>query len=204
MDMPQRGRVRSLTVLSMKKRLILIIAAALLCLTAQQARAQRWSIGTNVVDYLNLGTLNAEAGVAVAQHFSLHAGARYNPWTFNRADEERQFQNRKRCYYGGVRYWPWHIYSGWWAGVQGQYQEYNRGGLFRRETEEGDAYGAGLSVGYTLMVHKRLNVEFGAGAWAGKTRYTTYACPYCGKVLDKGEKFFILPNDVMVSLVYIF
>lgn len=190
----------------MKKTVSVIFVSflCLFCFSQHEASAQRWSVGTNVVDYLNLGTINLEGSVAVAQHVSFNVGARVNPWTFNYADEERQFQNRKQCYYAGMRFWPWHIYSGWWAGLQGQYQEYNRGGVFKQKTEEGDAYGVGFSVGYTLMIHKWFNVEFGAGAWAGSTKYTTYACPYCGKILDQGNKFFFWPNDVMISLVYIF
>ena len=45
---------------------------------------------------------------------------------------------------------------------------------------------------------------FGIGVWGGMTRYTTYACPTCGTVTDNGKKVFILPDDVMVSLIYIF
>ena len=84
-----------------------------------------------------------------------------------------------------------------------QYQEYNRGGVFRLQTEEGDAYGVGVSFGYTLMVHKAFNIEFGVGVWTGGARYVTYSCPYCGTVIDEGDKFFFWPNNVMISLVYI-
>lgn len=189
----------------MKRTGVISLSAVLilLCTTSVESFAQRWSIGTNIVDYLNLGTLNVESSVAVARHYSFNAGVRFNPWTFHYGSEDRQFENRKRCCYAGVRYWPWHIYSGWWTGLQLQYQEYNRGGLSGRHTEEGDAYGLGLSLGYTLMVHKSFNIEFGVGGWAGVTAYTAYSCPYCGEILDQGNKFFVWPNNVMVSLVYI-
>ncbi|MBO6068954.1 MAG: DUF3575 domain-containing protein [Bacteroidales bacterium] len=189
----------------MKRTGVIALSAVLilLCTTSVESFAQRWSIGTNIVDYLNLGTLNVESSVAVARHYSFNAGVRFNPWTFHYGSEDRQFENRKRCCYAGVRYWPWHIYSGWWTGLQLQYQEYNRGGLSGRHTEEGDAYGLGLSLGYTLMVHKSFNIEFGVGGWAGLTAYTAYSCPYCGEILDQGNKFFVWPNNVMVSLVYI-
>ncbi len=104
----------------------------------------------------------------------------------------------------GIRWWPWHIYSGWWLGARGQWMEYNRGGIFSRSTEEGEAVGAGLSAGYTRMLHRNWNIEFGLGVWGGTTRYTTYACPSCGTVTDGGKKAFILPDDLMVSLIYIF
>lgn len=189
----------------MKRGLVSLSVAILFVLQLSQgeAFAQRWSIATNVVDYLNMGTLNVESSVAVAQHYSFNAGVRYNPWTFHYGNEDKQFENRKKCMYAGLRYWPWHIYSGWWAGLQLQYQEYNRGGWLIQHAEEGDAYGLGLSVGYTLMLHKSFNIEFGASAWAGAAVYTAYSCPYCGKIVDRGNKFFLWPNNVMVSLVYI-
>ena len=189
----------------MKRRFVLS-SVAVLCLLGMvqgKASAQRWSIGTNLVDWFNLATLNVESSVAVAQHCSFNAGVRFNPWTFHYGDEERQYENRKRCCYTGVRYWPWHIYSGWWTGLQLQYQEYNRAGIFNCSPEEGDAWGVGFSLGYTLMVHKSFNIEFGVGAWGGMTTYTSYSCPYCGEILEQGTKFFFWPNNVMVSLVYI-
>ena len=189
----------------MKRRLVSlsVTVLCLLWLSCGEASAQRWSLGTNVVDYINMGTLNFESGVAIARHYSFMAGVRFNPWTLHFGESEKQFENRKKCMYAGLRYWPWHIYSGWWAGLQFQYQEYNRGGWFIPQSEEGDAYGLGVSVGYTLMLNKSFNIEFGASAWAGATAYTAYSCPYCGKIVDQGNKFFIWPNNVMVSLVYI-
>lgn len=179
----------------------LVAVFCLLWLVHNEAYAQRWSIGTNAVDYLNLGTFNAEGSVSVARHSSVYAGVRYNPWTFHYGD--RQIQNRKRCLYTGLRYWPWHVYSGWWAGLQCQYQEYNRGGIFSPRTEEGDAWGVGFSIGYTLMLGKSFNMEFGAGVWAGTARYTAYSCPSCGEILDQGRKSFLWPDNVRVSFVYI-
>lgn len=192
----------------------LFLCLALL-LFGVNARAQRFSVSTNLVEWANLGTVNGEAGVALAQHLSLHAGARYNNWTFRKGDPEdrftdpsgdteRQFENRKQAYSLGVRYWPWYVYSGWWAYVRGQYMEYNRGGLFHHEAEEGDAVGVGLGFGYTLMIHRQWNIEFGAGGWAGYTNYRTYRCTNCGSVVDSGRKSFILPDDLFISFIYVF
>ena len=107
-------------------------------------------------------------------------------------------------YSAGVRWWPWYIYSGWWFGLAGQYQEYNRGGIFSSTTEEGDAYGAALSAGYTVMLHEHLNLEIGAAGWAGRTVYTVYDCPRCGRISDSGRKWFALPSELVLSLVWIF
>ena len=185
------------------------------CILSRNASAQRYSVSTNLVEWANLGTINGEAGVAIAQHFSAHVGARYNNWTFVKGnpedrfedpfgETEKQFQNRKQAYNLGIRYWPWYIYSGWWAYVRGQYMEYNRGGLIRHTAEEGDAWGAGIGFGYTRIIHRQWNIEFGIGAWGGITNYTTYRCTNCGSVMAQGKKFFILPDDVFISFTYVF
>ena len=168
------------------------------------AEAQDFSIATNLVDYVSLGTLNAEGGVGVGRRVTLQASARVNPWTFHKGDPDSQMQNRHQTYAAGIRYWPWHIYSGWWISGMAQYQEYNRGGIISQRTEEGDAFGMALGAGYALMLHENLNLDFGLGVWGGQKTYITYACPSCGRITGKGSKWFILPNEIRVALQYIF
>ena len=185
----------------MKHKIIitLILAAVpLLC------PAQNWSVSTNLVDYVSLGTVNAEMGAGVGRRLSIHAGARVNPWTFHKGDPGKQMQNRHQTYAAGVRYWPWHIYSGWWISGMAQYQEYNRGGIISQRAEEGDAFGLALGAGYALMLHENLNLDFGLGVWGGQKTYITYACPSCGRITGKGSRWFIMPNEIRVALQYIF
>jgi len=166
------------------------------------ASAQKWSVSTNAVEWANLGTINLEASAAVGRHATVGVGAKYNPWVFG--GEDKQLQNKQRTAYVLGRWWPWFIYSGWWFGGKAQWSEYSQGGIFSRETEEGDAYGAGLSAGYTLLLKKNLNLEFSAGFWGGYKTYTVYACPTCGRIVDSGAKAFILPDNVAISLMFIF
>ncbi len=209
-----------MNVMCQSGKTVKLVVALCLCLSLsllgeRKVAAQQVSVSTNAIEWLNLGTINGELGVSVSRHFSIHVGARYNPWTFNRGDTkarytdplgetEKQFENRKQAYNLSVRWWPWYIYSGWWWYVRGQYMEYNRGGLFTHTAEEGDNVGGGIGVGYTYMLHKHWNIEFGAGIWAGQSKYTSYRCTNCGTVLDKGTKFFVLPDDVFVSIIYVF
>lgn len=167
------------------------------------ASAQRCAVAANVADMLALGTISAEAYMAVDQHFSINAAGSVNPWTFHKS-RPKQFQDRKQTYSVGMRWWPWNVYSGWWMGARGQYQEYNRGGVLKPETEEGDAVGLALSGGYSLMLATHFNLDFGLGLWGGHSWYTTYACPSCGRITDSGKKWFILPSDLLISLVYTF
>ncbi len=184
-------------------RKILLLSAALLICIVQNASARKWSVGTNAGTWADLGTMNVEGSVALSRNFTLLAGVGYNPWMYRNTGGER-FQNKRREAELGFRWWPWHVYSGWWLGCNAQYREYNQGGVISSETEEGNAVGMALSAGYTLMLHKNFNMEFGLGLRAGHTEYVTYSCPQCGRVTDEGKKWFILPDDMVISFVWVF
>ena len=186
-------------------RILALAAAALLLVAIQEAWAQesaagKGSISTNVAGYANLLTLNAEGSVPVSRRLTVNAGLKYNPFAFGK----EKFRNRQQAYYAGMRYWPWHSYSGWWMSGKIQYQEFNAGGLGRAETSEGDRVGLGLGAGFAYMVGKHFNVEFGASLWGGMEWFTTYSCPVCGDLEQSGRKIFILPCDVIIAISYIF
>ena len=181
-----------------------IIITLLLAVLPVLGRAQNWSVSTNVLDYVSLGTMNAEVSAGVGRRVTIEASARVNPWTFHKGDQSRQMQNRHQTYALGMRYWPWHIYSGWWISADAQYQEYNRGGIISQKTEEGDAFGLSAGAGYSLMLHEKLNLDFGVTLWAGQKTFISYACPSCGRITDKGSKWFVMPNEIRVAIQYIF
>ena len=180
---------------------------------AVAAMAQTYAVAVNTADMLDLGTMSLEGSVAVGQHWSLNAGAKVNPWTFNRHDtwnglysepDPEQKQDRKQVYALGARWWPWNVYSGWWVGGKAQYEEYNHGGIITKTAEEGDAFGAALSGGYSLMLKEHWNLDFGLGVWGGWTKYRKFEFPENGKLIDEGGKWFFLPNEVILSIVYVF
>lgn len=185
-------------------RLLLLGAFALpmrACLSP--AFAQQVAVSTNLVEYINFGTLNAEASVSMARHWTAHAGGRYNPFSYDNA-KGKTLQNKQRALYAAARWWSWHVYSGWWFGSKLQFQEYNTGGIRSQETREGRRYGASLAAGYSYMIGPHLDLEFGLGLWGGWDRYTKYECPVCGLTLDEGQRGFLLPDDVLIALTYIF
>lgn len=183
------------------KRVVIILFLLQLC---QAASAQKFSISTNLLGYVELGTLNLDASYALSRRWNIQAGVRYNPFTFRRDDPARQFQYRQRSYSLGVRLWPWHIWSGWWFAGKLRYQEYNHGGILSSLTEEGDKFGTGVYAGYTHMLSTHFNLEFGLGLWTGMARYSQYSCQSCGLTVSEGRKYFVLPDDLMISLVYVF
>lgn len=184
----------------MKKCLIVL----LISIASLPSYAQKLSLSTNLLDYACLGTLNADVSYSVSRRWSVMAGVRYNPFTFREDKPQDQFQLRQQSYAAGARLWPWHTMSGWWFAGKLRYQEYNYGGIFSSESEEGDRFGAGLYSGYTYMLTRHLNLEFGAGLWSGISFYRRYSCQKCGRTIGHGRKYFLLPDDLMISLAYVF
>ena len=184
----------------MKKCLIVL----LISIASLPSDAQKLSLSTNLLDYACLGTLNADVSYSVSRRWSIMAGVRYNPFTFRADDPQNQFQLRQQSYAAGARLWPWHTMSGWWFAGKLRYQEYNYGGIFSSESEEGDRFGAGLYSGYTYMLTRHLNLEFGAGLWSGISFYRRYSCQKCGRTIGHGRKYFLLPDDLMISVAYVF
>ena len=184
------------------KRLIIKILLALVPVVWTFSGAQNLAVSTNLAGYAFLGTMNVEASYALAQHWSVNAGMRYNPFTFG--SEDSIVQARQQAYALGARYWPWHIYSGWWVAGKMQYQEYNAGTSKTEYTAEGDRIGSGLAGGYTVMLNPHLNLEVGLGVWAGYDRFVRDECPRCGRIVGEGSQFFLLPDDVLLMLSYVF
>lgn len=174
-------------------------------LAACFAWAQNWSVSSNMIGLADMGTLNASASYAVAKHWSVTAGVRYNPFSFRDGSMEggavRKMQRGASL---GARYWLWHVYSGWWMSAQAQYQEYNFTKKKAGNTSEGDRIGAAVSAGYSYMVAPWLNVELGLGFWSGYDKYKVYDCPTCGLTVERGSRFFLSPEDVILALSIIF
>lgn len=181
-----------------------IMISVLLACAAISAQAQKFSLSTNILDYACLGTVNLDASCSVSRRWSLTAGMRYNPFTYMKGNPEEQMQLRQQSYALGARVWPWHTMSGWWFAGKLRYQEYSFGGVWSDETEEGDRGGMGLYAGYTHMLSKHFNIEFGVGFWGGLDVYRRYSCPVCGLLMSTGKRLFVLPDDLMISIAYVF
>ncbi len=188
----------------MRNKLIVSLLGLIVAFGAE-CRAQKYTISTNLLDYMALGTVNIEGSCSVSRRMSITAGVRYNPFEFRKDNPEEQIQMKQQSYSLGVRVWPWHIWSGWWLAGKGRYQEYNFGGLMGNpETQEGDRFGLGFYAGYTHMLGPHFNIEFGLGFWGGIDSYRKYSCQVCGVTMSEGRKGFVLPDDAMISLVYVF
>lgn len=184
--------------------LISVVTTSLLPLKAQTTfREQTLGIATNIIGYANFLTLNAEATYKIKDQLSIHAGVKYNPFTFNK-DEENQMQNRSSILQIGMRYWTWHTNSGWFAGGGAEFGYFNYGGIISKETHEGWRAGVNITAGYSLMLSRHFNFEFGAGLFTGYRNSKRYACPRCGATLGNDKKIYVAPNNLLAQMVYLF
>lgn len=173
------------------KYFILIIA----CFCGSCLYGQNHSFSTNGVSWGTL-SLNAEYSVRIGNKQSVHIPFAWNPWTFE--------GNKKRKHLTVLpqwRYWMREAYLGHFLGANliGSHYNVSRGAY----RFDGMAYGAGLSWGYAWILNKRLNLEVQAGIGVVRTDYKRFDCGTCGDYLSKESKWFMVPNRLAVSLVYV-
>lgn len=183
---------------------ILLIAALAISAGRATAWSQTWAVSSNIAGAANYGTLNVEGSMALGKHWNISAGAKYNPFSFSKDGEDGALRKMQRSISAGARYWPWHVYSGWWIASKLQYQEYNFAGFDSPGSTEGDRFGALLGAGYSYMLSKWLNVELGFGFWGGYDSFRSYDCPTCGVTTEKGRRFFLKGEDIILALCIIF
>ena len=171
---------------------------------SNSVQAQKVAVSTNLLEYVNFGTINGEIGLGVSQHLSIYIQGKYNPFEYKFASGTRQINNKQLLGAIGTKYWFWHTYSGLFISGQFSLSKYNRGGITSVETYQGDAAGITLGAGYALMLKEHLNLDFGLGIMGGYTNFIRFRCPSCGKIDKKGKKIFIAPDNVLVQLSYLF
>lgn len=177
---------------------IKLLFVCLISLSTHLAFSQTVSMSTNFLDWAELGTVNAGASYAVSRHWSVNASGMYNPFRLF------DVQLKKRSASLGARYWPWHVYSGWWTALGGRWSEFSENWFDEEQTREGTRLGGGLSFGYSYMVTPHFNIDLGVGLWTGQEKYRKYECPVCGRILESGEKIFVRPDNFLVSFAYVF
>lgn len=155
---------------------------------------QKFAVSTNIIDYLDRGTINLGVSLALSRHISGELQYRNNPFGSGGGDDA--ILNQKTVYSIGARYWPWICFSGWWIKGAVQAENYVRQNYFTAiygdSLKKGTGFGASVGGGYSLMISKSFNIDLGADIWAGVDSTSS------------GNKAFILPNNIYLGLAYVF
>lgn len=174
----------------------------LMILSGGKIKGQNYSVSTNFVGWMEMGTVNMEVGMPVAKNWSVYAQGEYNPFHYDMWGRRRQYKHME--FSTGAKYWPWFVNSGWFISGYVNWIKYSFGGVFDKKSYEGNAIGATVGGGYALMLSKKLNLEMGLGAFAGVTNYTRFSCIKCGKIEVKKKKVIVTPNNVLIQLTMLF
>lgn len=194
-----------------------IITATLLLVMAVSGYAQKAAIKTNAL-YWASTTPNLGVEFALAERWTLEVAGGYNPWTFDEED------NRKAKHFlvsPEVRYWLCESFNGHFFGINGNYTQFNVGGIpmpamfydltnkeFGPKAMEdtrlsGWAVGAGLTYGYQFLMSSRWNLELTLGLGWWYTDYDQFESRKCGMFQQTVGKHALGLTSLGVSFIYL-
>ena len=196
----------------MRRKIFILIIAAVASVAAQQTQAQDVAIKTNLAADA-LANVNLGAEIGLAQKWTLDLTGEFNGWTFS---------NNRRWKHWLVmpeaRYWLCDRFSGHFFGVEVHGGQYNIGGfdgwwnLFDTDARklkdtryQGWFVGAGVAYGYAWILGRHWNLEAEIGIGYSYTRYDRFRCAGCGKKIESGKSHnYVGPTKAAINLVYLF
>ncbi|MEG1934541.1 MAG: DUF3575 domain-containing protein [Rikenellaceae bacterium] len=190
-----------------------LLITTILCLAAVSYATAQGTLGvkTNLLYGASTFTPNLGVEIGLGKRTTLDVSGGYN-WINLKAKRDN---NKKMVHWlvqPEFRYFLCERFNGHFFGVHALYSEYNIGGhnlpmlLGKGSKEfryEGTAFGAGLSYGYQLMLHKHWNLEFNIGFGYAHLSHDKYNCPSCGKKIGVETKNYFGPTKAGVSLIYV-
>jgi len=181
----------------MKKILRYFTILGLLILGAQSVNAQRLALKTNAIDWLTLSP-NLSLEARLNRHFTLDIGIVGNPIKITIADIRfNTFRVQPE-----LRYWfnrPMARHFMGFALLGGIYDT-----QFRSHYYSGDAYAAGFTYGYALVLNRHWNMEFTAGVGLARVRAYKWRTWEPRPSDMNFNKWCIIPIRLGVSFSYIF
>lgn len=196
----------------MKRKILILIVAAIAAVTADRAQAQDVGIKTNLVaDGLLSPNLAVEVGLA--PKWTLELTGEFNGWTLS--------HNRRWKHWYAMpeaRYWLCDRFSGHFFGVEAHGGQYNIGGFdgkwnmlgtdarkLKDTRYQGWYVGGGITYGYAWILGRHWNLEAEIGVGYSYTRYDRYKCAGCGRKIESGKSHnYVGPTKAAINLVYLF
>lgn len=196
----------------MKRKIFILIVAAMSMFAAQRTQAQDVGVKTNLAaDALLNVNLGAEIGLA--PKWTLDLTGEFNGWTLS---HERRWKHW--LVMPEARYWLCDRFSGHFFGVEAHGGQYNIGGfdgkwnLFGTDARklkntryQGWFVGGGVTYGYAWILGKHWNLEAEIGVGYSYTRYDRFRCAGCGKKIETDKPHhYVGPTKAAINLVYLF
>ena len=184
----------------MKRYLIIAVLAFLASMNI--ASAQKLGVKSNAL-YWASTTPNLGVEVAMGQRWTFELEGGYNPWTLNK---EENMKIKHWLVSPEFRYWFCNSFQGHFIGLNGNFTQYNIGGLplsvLKDTRRQGWAVGAGITYGYAFPIARRWNMELNAGFGWWYTAYDEFESRKCGLFHQTIQKHALGPTSLGVSFVY--
>lgn len=198
------------------KRYLIIAVISLFC-AAGLANAQKIGLKTNAL-YWGTATPNVGLEVALADRWTFELAGGYNPWTLN---SEKNVKAKHFLVTPEFRYWFCESFNGHFIGINGNYTQFNVGGILipelfykvdsngiflddlQHSRSEGWAAGAGITYGYAWPISRRWNMEFTLGVGFWYSEYDRYESRPCGLFHESNIRKVLGPTDLGISFIYL-
>ncbi|MDR0541196.1 MAG: DUF3575 domain-containing protein [Dysgonamonadaceae bacterium] len=185
----------------MLKTLRKSVVVFLLLFASHAGKAQELTVNTNLL-YDATSSMNAGIEFKTGKNFTFKFPLAYNPWEFE--------DNRKVKFILAqpeFRWWMCEPFYGHFFGLHAHGAYYNVGATGTNYMKdyrfEGYLYGAGITYGYQFYLAPRWNLEASVGAGYALLKYDQYECQNCGKRVMSGNKAYLGPTQIGISLIYI-
>lgn len=186
------------------------IAALLLTVGFQNVVAQQVALKTNLLyDASTTPNLGLEIGAGKKHTLQVFYGL--NPWKFGHEPSEKFVKHW--VVNPEYRYWFCHRFNGSFLGIHafgGQYDAYGVKPPFgwwdelKDYRHEGWFIGGGFAYGYQWVLSRHWNFEASVGIGAAYITYDKFNCGICGAKIGDGNKIYIGPTKLALSLLYMF
>lgn len=195
----------------------LIIAVIFLFSASGLANAQRIGVKTNAL-YWATATPNVGFEFALGDRWTFELAGGYNPWTLN---SEKNVKAKHFLVTPEFRYWFCESFNGHFIGINGNYTQFNVGGILipelfykvdsngifldnlQHSRSEGWAAGAGITYGYAWPISRRWNMEFTLGVGFWYSEYDRYESRPCGLFHESNIRKVLGPTDLGISFIYL-
>lgn len=183
-----------------------LLVALLLFFCSLSVCSQVVGVKSDVLSDL-LTSPNLGVEVALSNRYSVDISAHYNGIELSSDKRWKHWFLQPE-----FRYWMCQPFGGHFLGVHALYGWYNVAGVklpfgllpeIEHERYEGPLFGAGLSYGYHFILSPRWGVETSIGVGMVHTRYERFRCFHCGEQTGSGNKNYVGPTKVAVSLIYL-
>lgn len=205
-----------INVMLMKRYLIIAVLAFLASLGS--ASAQKVAVKSNAL-YWATATPNLGFEFAMGERWTFELEGGYNPWTL---DAEKNMKMKHWLVSPEFRYWFCNSFQGHFIGINGNYTQFNIGGLplampsvfvnlsdkapampdLQTSRIQGWAVGAGLTYGYAFPIARRWNMELTCGFGWWYTVYDQFESRECGLFQQTVERHALGPATLGVSFIY--